>query len=96
MTAKQITKKLIDAGIDPKHILEVKKDEVEVGVMAEGGQHCEYTESEELANRVFAILGWQNGMKTGYNSWVIEGHSRGAEARLSNAMDQFGAGYLNA
>jgi hypothetical protein len=92
MSGKQIIKKLTDAGIDPKHILEAKKDEVEVGVMAEGGKYCEYTESEELANRVFEILGWKNGMKTGYNSWVIEGHSRGAQARLSNAMDQLGAG----
>jgi hypothetical protein len=96
MSGNQITKKLTAAGIDPKNILEVSKDEVEVGVKSVHGDYCEYTESEELANRVFAILGWKNGMKTGYNSWVIEGHSRGAEARLSNAMDQFGAGYLNA
>lgn len=93
MTKTQITKKLTAAGIDPKNILEVKANEVEVGVMAEGGQHCEYTESEELADRVLEVLGWKNGFKTGYNSWILEGHNRGAEARRSNDMDQFGAGY---
>lgn len=92
MTATQITKRLIDAGIAPDQILEVSKDEVEVGVKSVHGNYCEYTESEELANRVLAILGWKQGFKTGYNSWILEGHNRGAQARLVNSMDQLGAG----
>lgn len=91
MTAKQITKKLTEAGIAAANILEVKANEVEVGVMVEGEKYCDYTASEELADRVLEVLGWKNGFKTGYNSWILEGHTKGAEARRSNSMDQFGA-----
>lgn len=90
MSPKQITKKLIAAGIAPENILEVRKNEVEVGVLRED-KTCEYDASEALCASVMSILDWKHAMKTGYNSWIVEGHENGFYARRSNEMDQFGA-----
>jgi len=90
-TRKALIAKLVAAGINRDHILDVPNTkEVEVGVMNAAEQRCEYEESEAVAERVMEILGWRHAIKTGYNSWVIEGHDRGDHARYVNEMDQFG------
>lgn len=90
MTANQIQKALLNAGIESSSILDIRKNEVEVGIMVEGEKYCDYDLSDELAEKVKTILNWKHGMRTGYNSWILEGTSAGAEARAANHLDQFG------
>lgn len=91
MTTPQIKAALKKAGINPAHIVEVHNNEVVVAVMdPHNPGTADYSKTERLQRKVAKLLGFKNGMRYGWGAWCLEGHTRGASARYSNELDQFG------
>lgn len=63
MTAKQIAKALVNAGISTDK-MEIRSNEVEIWT-------GNVASTERLTNKVIKALGW-GGYRTGYGAWVLQ------------------------
>lgn len=68
MTTKQITKKLMNAGLNLDN-LTIGRDEVEVRVADIDGD-CKDAATRTLKNKVARTLGW-GGFRCGHGGWVL-------------------------
>lgn len=86
MTANQIRKALVKAGINMSTILEIGRDLIEVGVLDAETGRCDHDLTNAAMEKVDAVFPW-GGSGTGYGSVRLRRDYRAPNPELTGIYD---------